>query len=622
MTYIDGMASGLDTTTIIRQLMQIERQPQTRLTSRRASTEKIASTIGGIRTDVSQLRSLAVDLRLPGAWQGLKASTSSEALVATARTGQVTGSLDVRVVQTASAAAIYSNEAVALDTVIASGGGPLLGAGDIGALGFDAISGNGIPAGDLPLTVTQSTSAATITAGEAPGGVTITAGSNDELSVVVDGAARTLTVGPGVYGTADELAAAVSTAIGAAGLAGELRADVDSGKLRLSTVNEGSARTLEVGDGSGRAALGFGPNGAPLQSVGSDGTVTFNGDTATVTDTKPPASVVVGNLTATLGGPLRAGEAQVHSVDIGSGTLGEVIQAVNAATGLGFRAAAVNVGTGYRLQLTAKETGAASTVAIDRSAFTYSGFATLTEGRDAQLVVDGVNPYTITSSSNTFADLLPGVDVTAVRTTVDPVRLTVAGDTEARADTVQSFVDQLNTLLAKVDAASNASPEASARGALAGSSELRRVREGLVTALTREIGGNFSAVAGVGITMQRDGTVGFDRSRFLDAVEENPEAVQALFMGAVDDAGDGVMDRVVTAAEYAASSTSGYLKTAEDGARSRVDDYTRQIEGLEQRYIAKEQYYRRMFSSLETALSGLQNQSNWLAGQLGGSPQA
>ncbi len=39
MAAIDGLSSGLDTTSIIKQLMQLERQPQVRLQTRQSATE-------------------------------------------------------------------------------------------------------------------------------------------------------------------------------------------------------------------------------------------------------------------------------------------------------------------------------------------------------------------------------------------------------------------------------------------------------------------------------------------------------------------------------------------------------------------------------------------------------
>ena len=47
MAAIDGLSSGLDTTSIIKQLMQLEKQPQLRLQSRQSATE---SAILSLRT--------------------------------------------------------------------------------------------------------------------------------------------------------------------------------------------------------------------------------------------------------------------------------------------------------------------------------------------------------------------------------------------------------------------------------------------------------------------------------------------------------------------------------------------------------------------------------------------
>src|SRR5690606_22370515 len=77
----------------------------------------------------------------------------------------------------------------------------------------------------------------------------------------------------------------------------------------------------------------------------------------------------------------------------------------------------------YRLQLTSAETGAAS-------GFTVTGLTTTktSTAQDAsvKLWAGTAAEQTVTSSSNTFDDLLPGVAVTVSEASADPVTLTVA----------------------------------------------------------------------------------------------------------------------------------------------------------------------------------------------------
>lgn len=61
---------------------------------------------------------------------------------------------------------------------------------------------------------------------------------------------------------------------------------------------------------------------------------------------------------------------------------------------------------------------------------------------------------------------------------------------------------------------------------------------------------------------------------------------------------------------------TGLLSTAEESEKSRIEDFTDQIDAFEERLERKELQLRRLYSDLEVAIGGLNSQSNWLAGQL------
>ncbi len=79
----------------------------------------------------------------------------------------------------------------------------------------------------------------------------------------------------------------------------------------------------------------------------------------------------------------------------------------------------------------------------------------------------------------------------------------------------------------------------------------------------------------------------------------------------------GVLDRLVTAADTAAAFGTGLLSSAEEAEKARIEAFTDQIDTFEARLERKEEQLRKTYSALETALGNLNNQSNWLAGQLG-----
>jgi flagellar hook-associated protein 2 len=105
---VDGLISGMDTTSLINQLMQAEAGPQTALKSRLSSTQTAASAYRTVNSGFAALRSAAEAAMKADAWTPVKASASSTTVTATATNGATTGSLTFAVKSTASAHSIVS----------------------------------------------------------------------------------------------------------------------------------------------------------------------------------------------------------------------------------------------------------------------------------------------------------------------------------------------------------------------------------------------------------------------------------------------------------------------------------------------------------------------------------
>ncbi len=620
MASIDGLITGLNTTQIISQLMALERAPQTRLQQRQTEARTIETELRGMRSDMQAIRTMAADLRLGSGWDRLAATSSHESVSVSAGSGNVSGEISFVVQQTAAAHTIYSNETVAsLDTVIASGSS--LSYSGTNALGFDNLSASGFPDGPISFEVTQDSAAATIS-GTTPGyPVTFTNG-NGNVTIRVAGVDHDLDIAAGTYNDAASLATAVGQAITAAGADGALAVSVGaSNELVFSSVAEGSAVDLTIVGGNASAKLGM-TNGATAS--GTDGIVVVDGVSNTITDTGAGSTSLNGSggtITADIVGPIRTGTATVENVGYGGGTLAEVVEAINNAGGLGYRAMAVNTGAGYRLQVMAAETGASSSVDLDTSQFSaFSGFTTLVSGRDAQIEIQGDNPYTITSSSNSFTDILPGVDVTVTQPTTGPVTVTVGEDNEAQADAIAEVVEAINKFLERADTATAANPGADP-GLLFGNSAVRRTRDAILQAVTAGVSSStFEAVSMAGITVTREGRLEFDRSKFIEASETDRGELERLFVAPTGDTDLGVLDRIVQAAEEATATGSGRLWSEAEATKSRIERWGDQIDAYETRFELREATLRRQYAALEVALGALSEQSNYLAGQLAGLP--
>ncbi|WP_432978676.1 flagellar filament capping protein FliD [Dactylosporangium sp. CA-233914] len=102
---VDGLVSGLQTSAVIAQLMQVEAAPQTALKAKVSTQQKVVSSYQSINTKMSGLLSAAKALADPTAWKAASATSSSDSVLATTSpTGNnQSGSVTFRVKQLAAA---------------------------------------------------------------------------------------------------------------------------------------------------------------------------------------------------------------------------------------------------------------------------------------------------------------------------------------------------------------------------------------------------------------------------------------------------------------------------------------------------------------------------------------
>jgi flagellar hook-associated protein 2 len=527
---IDGLVSGLNTTDIITKLMALEKAPQDALVAKQTKQATLVKAYQDLNTKLSGLRDAGAALGDPNAWAAKKATSSAIGVAtATATNASLAGSLSFTVNRVATSGQQITSGSVASLTSTITAAPLLLGSGGP-TLGIGSFSGAGLTLGSHSIKVTQSTTGAT-KAGAAPlGAATTLTGANNTIDVTIGGVPTTLTLATGTNLSQSEIAAAVQTASN-----GALSASVDSaGRLVLSTVAEGSTATLQVSGGTALATLMLGTDGSPI--TGTDGVIQVDGTNTTVTTATAGTNLALasgtgGTVNISLSGGLRAGTMVASSLDTGGGSLQEVVNAVNAA-GLGVTAAAVSPVAGqFRLQLAGNSTGLAGAVTVDPNAFNASlgSFASLAAAQDASLTVGtGLGAFTVTSSSNQVANVLPGVTISVVGT--GSATINVVRDGQGLADKVGAFVTSLTGVLKSIADQSKFDTTTNTGGVFLGDLTVRQIRSQLVDGVvspvsTSTLGGG----AGAGVVLQKDGTVTFDSAKFLAAFTSSPDQVAALF---------------------------------------------------------------------------------------------
>jgi flagellar hook-associated protein 2 len=300
----------------------------------------------------------------------------------------------------------------------------------------------------------------------------------------------------------------------------------------------------------------------------------------------------------------------------GTGTLSDVVTAINAsAFGLSATTVKDELGT-LRLQVTSRATGAKEKFDLG----TPGTFTTATQGRDARITIGTTGPgttsYGVTSPTNTFANLMDGVTV-AVTKAETGVTVTVAADPDAVAAKVQALVDAANSALSGIK--NNSDPKGGAAAVLKGDTALRELASRVLTALSSGVGTDSPAIAGV--ELNKDGTATFTKADFVAALQADPTKVQTVLSGT--QAEPGVGRRLLGVAEYATGTTAtgsdltkGILSQLAQGRDQLAKDLTSRIASWDLRLAQRKQTLTRQFTAMETALGTMRNQSTWLAGQL------
>jgi flagellar hook-associated protein 2 len=532
-TAISGLGSGIDTTSIINALMEVNAQTENQLKAQQTTISTKIADYQDLNTKMLALQTAAETLGNPNDWNQLVAS-SSNSTAATASVsggGGQSGSVTFSVQQLATANVMASAMAVSSTSSTIASGNIFVSASGY-ALGITSVAGDSsLALGSHTIAVTQASQAASVTGGAPAGSTTISQGVNDTFTATVNGQSKTYTLAAGTY-TSSQLATALGTASG-----GALNATVDpaSGGITVATANEGSQATLQLTGGTALSALGLEVGG---QVSGGDGIVTVDGTSSTLTDVPANGQLTLssgtgGNVTLTTSGHLAAGSMTGAQVSTGDGSLSAVVSAINGAN-MGVSASAIRTGdNAYRLQLSSQSTGANSQIEVSGSAFSAAGgLTTVVAGQDALLHVGGSTGYDVTSSSNTINGLMPGVNVTLTGTTTadNPVTISAAADSSGIADEVNTFVTAANTLLTQLNTYGGYNATTQTAGDLMGDGAVMDLRNqvlNLVSSVRTGPGG--TGVDSAGINLTSSGALTFDRNAFLTAFNTDPTGVAARF---------------------------------------------------------------------------------------------
>lgn len=248
-----------------------------------------------------------------------------------------------------------------------------------------------------------------------------------------------------------------------------------------------------------------------------------------------------GSLTISVGG-----KTTTLDIDSSNNTLEGIAQAINEAE-IGASAGIIDTGSGYRLVLSSDKTGVDNAVSISvsdsdgnntdalgLSQFSFDGTTNnLTETVQAKDAVVQVNGISISRPTNSIENLIDGVSLEVSEAGVTST-VKVSQDLGKVADRVGAFVDKFNALQQTIKGLAGFNAETGQGGILSGDSAVRSIQNQMREIIGRVVPGledaSVRTLADVGITTNYEtGGLDFDREKFMEVLQANPDDVTALF---------------------------------------------------------------------------------------------
>ena len=547
---VSGLASGFDWKTVVGQLAQAERAPETVWLKNQAAANKKNSAFTIIQSYLTQLQTAVKTLKDTTTYDA-RSATSSDAAVATASagTGTAPGKYVFNVSQLATAASLTGTGSVAkkisaTDDVT----GVTVGAANFAtAISAGTFSVNGK---QVTIATTDSLDAVFTKISTATGG-TVTAAYSNATDKITLSSASAITLGSAAD-TSNFLQAAKLYTNGTNSIA-----STDTlGRIDLSDTLGAADFATTVSDG-GSGAGAFKINGV---------SIAFNASTDSV------QTLLTRINTSTAG--VTAGYDPVNNrFTLANKTTGNVGIALEDVTGNFLAASGLSGGT-------------------------------LTAGKDLNYTVNG--GATLVSRGNTIDSTssgIAGLSVSAL--TTGSATVNVAGDTSVISTAVQSFVTAYNNVQSYLTTNSASSTDSTGKvtaGTLAGDQDAAKIATGLrsntfssvnITGLSS----TFSVLDTFGIKSNgNNNTVVLDSTKLSDALTNHLGEVKEFFTNATS----GLGQRLNTFLDSTAGS-SGTISSHQAALSKQSKAVDAQIATLEKQVAADAASWTKAFQAMETA---------------------
>jgi flagellar hook-associated protein 2 len=238
---------------------------------------------------------------------------------------------------------------------------------------------------------------------------------------------------------------------------------------------------------------------------------------------------------------------------------------------------------------------------------------------DAKITIDGT--ISVTSSDNTFKDVIDGVTITAnkVQDIDDDIsKIAISEDNSNVASGISAFIGSFNALVDISNQLGQSSEDGV--GVLAGDSLLR----GVMTKIRSQFNKSFDSgdnttftLSQLGIRTEIDGKLSFEQDTLDDLIEESPDRVQTFFLGADGDNGF-VSDMNEFMGFY--TDSGGIIQQRIDGKTNQIDKLSTELESFQLKMDSLEARLLSQYNAMDLIVSQMNSTSSFLLAQLDNMP--
>ncbi len=309
-------------------------------------------------------------------------------------------------------------------------------------------------------------------------------------------------------------------------------------------------------------------------------------------------------------------------------TLEDVVDKITEAN-INVKVSIINDGSEnnpYRLSFLSSQSGESGAFVFDDGGLGLNT-QTLVEAKNAKVFFGSSDPaqgVAITSTSNTISSVVPGVTLNLKNANTSSVRLVVDRDNESVSDAINKFVEDFNAVIEVINTYDTYDTETETRGLLLGDSTLGRVSSALyslVSSRNSDISGIYTTLTQVGVKVGSGGVIEFDSAKFIDALEEDRDAVEKLFTLRTTVTDEDTNERTVTASGFGydfsqllnrMTDTNGTVQSKLNSISNQLDLNNDRIDNLNDLLDDKRARLETEFNAMELALAELQSQSSSL----------